>query len=112
MRNNRFFECNNSPELNWSIKFKLEASPTSQSKKQMSDQDIWIQHAAINSLNAVFGQKDSTEHELNSRENVVKNRTTCAIKEPKSVHVSCQNPRYGPRFSTEKETKIRFNTQQ
>ena len=94
---------------------KLEASPTAPSapgKKQMTDQHIWIQHAAINSLNAVFGQKDSTEHETNFRENVVKNRTKCGIKEPKSVHVSCQNPRYGPRFSTEKETKIRFNTQQ
>ena len=55
MRNNRFFECNNSPELNWSIELKLEASPTAPGKKQMSDQDIWIQHAAINSLNAVFG---------------------------------------------------------
>ena len=77
----------------------------------MTDQHIWIQHAAINSLNAVFGQKDSTEHETNFRENVVKNRTKCGIKEPKSVHVSCQNPRYGPRFSTEKETKIRFNMQ-
>jgi hypothetical protein len=112
MRNNRFFECNNSPELNWSIELKLEASPTAPGKKLMTDQDIWIQHAAINSLNAVFGQKDSTEHETNFRENVVKNRTKCGIKEPKSVHVSCQNPRYGPRFSTEKETKIRFNTQQ
>ena len=64
----------------------------------MSDQDIWIQHTAINSLNAVFGQKESTEHELNFRENVVGNRTTCGIKEPKSVHVSCQNPRYRPRY--------------
>ena len=64
----------------------------------MSDQDIWIQHAAINSLNAVFGQKDSTEHETNFRENVVKDRTKCGIKEPKSVHVNCQNPRYGPRY--------------
>ena len=55
MRNNRFFECNNSPELNWIIELKLEASPTAPGKKQMSDQDIWIQHVAINSLNAVFG---------------------------------------------------------
>ena len=42
MRNNRFFECNNPPELNWSIELKLEASPTTPGKKQMSDQDIWI----------------------------------------------------------------------
>jgi hypothetical protein len=34
---------------------KLEASPTAPGKKQISDQDIWIQHVAINSLNAVFG---------------------------------------------------------
>jgi hypothetical protein len=69
IRNNRFFECNNSPELSWSIELKLEASPpTAPGKKQMTDQDIWIQHPAINSLNAVFGQKDSTEHELNFRE--------------------------------------------
>ena len=33
----------------------------------MSKQDIGIQHAAINSLNAVSGQKDSTEPELNLR---------------------------------------------
>jgi hypothetical protein len=77
---------------------KLEASPTAPGKKLMTDQDIWIQHAAINSLNAVFGQKDSTEHETNFRENVVKNRTKSGIKEPKSVHVNCQNPRYGPRY--------------
>ena len=49
-------------------------------------------------MNAVFGQKDSTEHETNFREKVVKNRTKCGIKEPKSVHVNCQNPRYGPRY--------------
>ena len=98
IRNNKFIECNDSPELNWGIELKLEASPTSPGKKTMSDQDSWIQHAAINSLNAVFGQKDSTEHELKSRDNVVKNRTTCAIKEPKSVHVRCQNPSYVQRY--------------
>ena len=86
IRSDRFFECNNSPELNWSIELKVEASPTAPGKK-LTDQDIWIQHAAINSLNAVFGQKDSTEHETNFRENVVRNRT-----------VNCQNPRYGPRY--------------
>ena len=64
----------------------------------MTHQDIWIQHAAINSLNAVFGQKDSTEHETNFRENVVKDRTMCGIKESNSVHVNYQNPRYGPRY--------------
>ena len=64
----------------------------------MTDKDIWIQRAAINSVNAVIGQKDSTEHELKSRENVVKNRTTCAIKEPKAVHMRCQNPSYVPRY--------------
>ena len=53
--NNKFFECNNSPELNWSIELKLEASPTAPGKKQMSDEDIWIQYAEINSLNGVFG---------------------------------------------------------
>ena len=111
MRNNRFFECNNSPELNWSIELKLEASPTAPGKKLMTDQDIWIQHAAINSLNAVFGQKDSTEHETNFREYVVKNRTKSGIKEPKSV---CELPKSKVRakVSTEKETKIRFNAQQ
>jgi hypothetical protein len=31
-------------------------------------------------------------------ENVIKNRTICGIKEPKSVHASCQNPRYGQRY--------------
>ena len=71
IRSNKFIECNDSPELNWSIELKLEASPTDPRKKQMSDQEIRIQHAAMNSLNAVFGQKDSTEHELNFEENVV-----------------------------------------
>ena len=47
---NKFIECNNSPELNWSIELKLEASPTAPGKKQMSDQDIWIQHAAIRQI--------------------------------------------------------------
>ena len=43
----------------------LEASPTAApSKKQMSEQDIGIQHAAINSLNAEFGQKNDSP-ELN-----------------------------------------------
>ena len=42
MRNNKFIDCNDSPELNWGIELKLEASPTSPSKKQMTDQDIWI----------------------------------------------------------------------
>ena len=55
MCSNKFIECNDSPELNWSIELKLEASPTAPGKKKMSDQDIWIQHVAINSLNAVFG---------------------------------------------------------
>ena len=55
IRNNKFIECNDPPELNWSIELKLEASPTAPGKKQMSDQDIWIQYVAINSLNAVFG---------------------------------------------------------
>ena len=35
IRSNKFIECNDSPELNWSIELKVEASPTSQSKKQM-----------------------------------------------------------------------------
>jgi hypothetical protein len=43
------------------------------STEQMTDQEIWIRDAAMNSLNAVFGQKDSTEHELNFEENVVGN---------------------------------------
>ena len=60
IRSNKFIECNDSPELNWSIELKLEAS-TDARKKQMTDQEIWIQHAAMNSLNAVFGQKDSTD---------------------------------------------------
>ena len=42
IRNNKFNECNDSPELNWGIELKLEASPTSPSKKQMTDQHIWI----------------------------------------------------------------------
>ena len=58
IRSNKFIECNDSPELNWSIELKLEASPTDPREKQMTDQEIWIQHAAMNSLNAVFGQKD------------------------------------------------------
>ena len=58
-------------ELNWSIELKLEASPTAPGKKLTTDQDIWIQHAAINSLNAESGQKDSTERELKSPEIVV-----------------------------------------
>ena len=53
-------DANDSPELNWSIGLKLEASPTAPSKKQMSEQDIGIQHATTNSLNAESGQKDST----------------------------------------------------
>ena len=61
IRSNRFFECNNSPELNWSIELKLDASPTAPSKNQMSEQDIGIQHATTNSLNAESGQKDSTD---------------------------------------------------
>ena len=55
IHNKKFIECNDSPELNWSIELKLEASPTSPSKKQMTNQDIWNQHAAMNSLNAVYG---------------------------------------------------------
>jgi hypothetical protein len=35
IRNNKFIECNDSPELNWSIELKLEASPTAPGKKQM-----------------------------------------------------------------------------
>ena len=58
IHNNKFIECNDSPRLNWVIELKLEASPTSPSKEKMTNQDIRIQHAAINSLNAVFGQKD------------------------------------------------------
>ena len=52
IRNNKFIECNDSPELNWGIELKLEASPTAPSKKQ---------------LNAESGQKDSTEPALNFR---------------------------------------------
>jgi hypothetical protein len=52
IRSNKFIECNNSPELNWSIELKLDASPTAPSKNQMSEQDIGIQHATTNSLNA------------------------------------------------------------
>ena len=63
--------ANVSPELNWGKELKFEASPTAPSKKQMSEQDIGIQHAAINSLNAESGQKDSTERELKSPEIVV-----------------------------------------
>ena len=38
---NKFIECNDSPELNWGVELKLEASPTAApSKKQMSEQDI------------------------------------------------------------------------
>ena len=36
MRNNKFIDCNDSPELNWGIELKLETSPTSPSKKQMT----------------------------------------------------------------------------
>ena len=54
IHNNKFIECNDSPELNWVIESKLEASSTSPSKKQMTHQDIWIQHAAMNSLKAKF----------------------------------------------------------
>jgi hypothetical protein len=54
IRSNKFTECNDSPELNWSIELKLEASPTDPRKKQMTDQEIWIQHAAMNSVNAVI----------------------------------------------------------
>ena len=50
IRSNKFIECNDSPELNWSIELKLEASPTDPRKKQMTDQEIWIQYAAMNSL--------------------------------------------------------------
>jgi hypothetical protein len=35
--NNEFFECNDSPELNWGVELKLEASATTPSKKKMSD---------------------------------------------------------------------------
>jgi hypothetical protein len=30
-------ECNDSPEVNWSIELKFEACPTAPGKKQMSD---------------------------------------------------------------------------
>jgi hypothetical protein len=53
--------ANVSPELNWGKELKFEASPTAPSKKQMSEQDIGIQHATTNSLNAESGQKDSTD---------------------------------------------------
>ena len=49
IRNNKFIECNDSPELNWSIELKHKASPTDPREKQMTDQEIWIQHAAMNS---------------------------------------------------------------
>jgi hypothetical protein len=47
-------------KLNWVIELKFEASATAPSKKQMSEQDIGIQHEATNSLIAESGQKDST----------------------------------------------------
>ena len=41
IRNNKFIECNDSPELNWGVELNPEASPTAApSKKQMSEQDI------------------------------------------------------------------------
>jgi hypothetical protein len=58
IRNKKIIEFNDSPELNWTIELNLETSPTAAPiNKQMSEQDIGIQHAAINSLNAEFGQK-------------------------------------------------------
>ena len=58
--------ANVSPELNWGKELKFEASPTAPSKKQMSEQDIGIQHAATNSLNA-DRKTQLTEPELNFR---------------------------------------------
>ena len=37
--NAEFGQKNDSPELNWGIELKFEASPTAPSKKQMSEQD-------------------------------------------------------------------------
>ena len=62
-------------KLNWGIELKFEASPTAPSKKQMSEQDIGIQHEATNSLNnAESGQKDS---QLKGFQNFVRKPTTC-----------------------------------
>ena len=61
--------ANVSPKLNWGKELKFEASPTAPSKKQMSEQDIGIQHATTNSSNAESPDRKTqlTEPELNFR---------------------------------------------
>ena len=53
IRNNKFIEWNDSPELNWGVELKLEASPTAPSKKSEATNEfkcqskiLGIQHAA------------------------------------------------------------------
>ena len=48
IRSNKFIECNDSRELNWSIELNLEASPTDPREKLMTDQEIWADSTRSN----------------------------------------------------------------